>query len=125
MTMMFLQRAVFIIAIFLCCFQSCLCVDCEKYPYHPSCRGTMKRMYNPDELPSSRSMYGDTHNDLSTGNCKSKIKYLLALLSDDINRPDNYPHDDYEAPVRRKLGSEQKPRDILFGMRNMIRDYID
>ncbi|XP_014473454.1 PREDICTED: uncharacterized protein LOC106743777 [Dinoponera quadriceps] len=86
MNSMFL-RTVFIFMIFLYCFQFCLCTNCANFPYHPLCRGTMKRTFNPDEFSNlyvrSRPMYDDSHNDCSIGaNCKPKIKYLFVLLND-------------------------------------------
>ncbi|XP_032670044.1 uncharacterized protein LOC116843617 [Odontomachus brunneus] len=130
--MMFLQRAVLIFVIFLGCFWSCLSTNCANFPFHPSCRGTMKRTFRElgfsNFYPHYRRMYDNSRNGCSPNDCKGQIKYLFTLLKNNANlQPQDSNeqnlYNDYEAV--RRLISEQRSNNNLFGMKDMNQDYID
>ncbi|KAH0944916.1 hypothetical protein HN011_000950, partial [Eciton burchellii] len=101
MTTTFLQRSIIIFAILLCCFQFWVdAVDCEKFPYHASCRGMMtrKRAFNRGQFIESEESR------------VPRMRYLIALL-------DNAHKIKHERQAKRMM--EDMPEEEMY----MYHDY--
>ncbi|XP_031839910.1 uncharacterized protein LOC116430229 [Nomia melanderi] len=129
----YIQRCMVILAIFLCYFHVRGDVDCELYPFHQSCRGSMSR---------KRAMFPTLYAlgcDGSKGNVNcirefeerrrlpfipfSKSKLLMSLLDNDLQKDAMYTAhhkqrnnemDERRLPFMENFLSELEPSDTNY-----------